>query len=265
MSDDTAPRAGAGTGDTGRFATSVYGVYAWVSFIVCFSGAVLFALAMPGLERRRRWVSAAARSWFTVAGIRTTRTGLENIPAGHCIVVANHASYMDGVILQAYLPPRFSFVVKGEMRNVPVASILLQRIGSKFVERFVAAASARDALTLLRAAVAGECLAFFPEGTFHVEPGLHRFHSGAFAAAIKGRLPVVPLAIRGSRQILPARKFLPRHGHLHIAVLDAIHPTDASFRRSTLLAEMARQRILAALDEPDLALPTGPVAETRSM
>lgn len=236
----------------GRIATVLYGVYAWLAFIVCLSGAVLFALVVPGLHRRRLWVSAAARSWFTVAGIRAERRGLHHIPDGHCIVVANHASYMDGVILQAYLPPRFSFVIKGEMQNVPVASLLLSRIGSRFVERFVAGASARDARRLLRAAEAGESLVFFPEGTFHPEPGLHPFRPGAFAAAIKAGLPVVPLSIQGSRRILPARHLLPRHGRLRIEVLEAILPDEPCFVSSRTLAETARRRILAVLDEPDL-------------
>lgn len=252
MTDHGAEMAGADAGYTGRAVEILYGMYAWLMFVVCFSGALLFALVIPGLERRRRWVSAAARSWFAAAGIRVIRHGFENLPPGHCIVVANHASYMDGVLLQAILPPRFSFVIKGEMRNVPVANILLRRIGSKFVERYVASASARDARHLLRAAAAGESLAFFPEGTFHVAPGLHRFRPGAFVAAIKGELPVVPLAINGSRSILPARHILPRHGHLRIDVLPPVLPGDPSYQRSKRLADEARVRILAVLDEPDL-------------
>ncbi len=238
---------------TGHIAGLLYGIYAWLAFIACFGGAALAAAVVPGLERRRRWVSAAARSWFAVAGIRAVRRGLAHIPDGHCVVVSNHASYMDGIILQAFLPPRFSFVIKGEMRKVPVVHFVLKRIGSRFVERFVASASVRDARRLLKAAASGESLAVFPEGTFHIEPGLHRFRPGAFAAAAKGGLPVVPLAINGSRDILPARRFLPRRGRLVIDVLPPILPGDPCFGSSKALADSARRRILTALDEPDLA------------
>ena len=251
MTDETASAPAFGA--TERTAGLLYGVYAWVAFIVCFTGAVLAAVAVPGLERRRRWVSAAARSWFAAAGIRAVRRGVSHIPEGHCVVVSNHASYMDGVILQAFLPPRFSFVIKGEMRKVPVVHFLLRRIGSRFVERFVASASARDARRLLRAAASGESLVVFPEGTFHAEPGVHRFRTGAFAAAAKAGLPVVPLAISGSRRILPAQRFLPRRGRLRIEVLPPILPGESCFGSSRKLAETARRRILAALDEPDLA------------
>ncbi|MEX2122331.1 MAG: lysophospholipid acyltransferase family protein [Woeseia sp.] len=236
-----------------RIAEVLFGIYAWTTLSVCVSAAMLFALAIPGLERRRRWVSAAARGWLFVAGMRGRLTGITNIPVGHCIVVANHASYFDGLVLQAFLPPRFSFVIKGEMQKVPFAHFLLRRIGSKFVDRFVASASSRDARNLLKAAAAGESLAVFPEGTFHPEAGLHGFRLGAFAAAIKADLPIVPVAIRGSRQILPARRILPRHGNLRIDILDALRPGDPAFQNSRLLAEAARQRILTVLDEPDLA------------
>lgn len=217
--------------------------------------ALVSAAIVPGLERRRRCVSGAARCWFVVAGIRIKQTGLAQLPPGHCVVVANHASYLDGVILQACLPPRFSFVIKGEMQNVPLAGFLLRRIGSRFVDRFVASRSSRDARNLLKAAASGESLAVFPEGTFLAEPGLQRFRAGAFAAAIKGRLPVVPVGIRGSRHILPAKRVLPRRGPLRIDVLPPIELGTEPFADSKALAQAARRSLLALIGEPDLAGP----------
>ncbi|MEX2496866.1 MAG: lysophospholipid acyltransferase family protein [Woeseia sp.] len=237
----------------GRLANVVFGLYAWAVFLPCFSAAVLFALLVPDICRRRRWISGAARVWLNACGIRSRITGIENIPPGHCVVVANHASYLDGLILQAFLPPRFSFVVKGEVQKVPLIHFFLRRIGTRFVDRFVTVASSRDARNLLKAAAAGESLAFFPEGTFHPGEGLHLFRPGAFAAALKGALPVVPVAICGSRQVLPAERKLPSHGSLHIDILQPIRPGDPAFCNSRALAETARQHILAVLDEPDLA------------
>jgi 1-acyl-sn-glycerol-3-phosphate acyltransferase len=248
-SDDPAARVR----PIGRAAQWLYGLYAWAAFSVCMSAAILSAIAVPGLDRRRRWVSAAARAWLASAGIRTRVTGIEHLPAGHCVVVANHSSYLDGLILQAFLPPRFTFVIKGEMQKVPLAHLFLRRIGSRFVERFAATGSSRDARNLLRAAAAGESLALFPEGTFHPDPGLQRFRPGAFAAAIRGRLPIVPIVIQGSRHILPAGRILPRRGDLRIDVLEAIHPGDPAFCDSRVLSAHARQRILTVLTEPDLA------------
>jgi len=235
------------------FGDTLFGIYAWLAFSAIVILAIVCALLLPGIDRRRRYVAACARATFRLTGIDVRVRGLEMLPAGHCILVANHASYLDGVLLFGFLPPRFSYVIKGEMQKFPIVSILLQRIGSRFVERFDASGSARDARNLLRAASAGESLAFFPEGTFHPHPGLHRFRVGAFAAAIKAALPVVPVVISGSRRVYPGGHLLPRHGHLRIDVLPPIAPGHPAFASSRELAELARRRILELLDEPDLA------------
>lgn len=230
----------------------VYGIYAWLTFLVAILLVLLTTLFVPGTDRRRRLLTLWARGFFAFAGIRTSVQGLGNLPDHHCIVVANHCSYLDGVILQALLPPRFAYVIKGEMRDVPVVHFVLRRAGSKFVERFETAGSARDARTLVKAASAGESLAFFPEGTFIGEPGLGRFRAGAFSAAIKGGLPVVPVVISGSRKILPANKYLPVPGSVRIDILTAIDGSDAAYRNGVELAELSRGRMLEVLDEPDL-------------
>ncbi len=240
---------------TGKILALFWGIYVWLIFIVCIVAAILGALLLPGKDRRRRWASAAGRAIFRLAGIKATIRGTELVPDRQCIVVANHASYVDGVILNAFLPPRFGFVIKGEMGRIPVAGFLLRHIGSQFVERFDASGSARDARRLFKVAESGESLAFFPEGTFQAVPGLGHFRAGAFAVAINSGLPIVPVVISGSRAILPAHTILPRLGHISIDMLAAIEPGDPAFDNSKDLAELARQRILAVLDEPDLLAP----------
>lgn len=235
-----------------KIAIFFWALYSWFVFIFCASGAILGALLLPGKDRRRRWVGGAGRAIFRLSGIKAAVTGIDNIPDSQAIVVANHASYIDGVILMAFLPPRFAFVVKGEMGQVPVAGFLLRRIGSEFVERYDASGSVRDARRLLKVAESGESMAFFPEGTFLAQPGLDRFRAGAFAAAINSKLPIVPVVISGSRRLLPAATILPQHGHLAIDILDPIESGDSAFGNSKDLAELARQRILSVLDEPDL-------------
>lgn len=240
-------------GKPGRSIGSIlYGIYAWLVFIICALTAVLCTVFIPGLDRRRRWVTACARAPFPLAGVHVELNGEENLPAGASVVVANHASYLDGVLLQAYLPPRFSYVIKGEMKHTPVIGFLLRRIGSRFVERFESSGSARDARNLLKAANEGESLAFFPEGTFIAQPGLGKFRRGAFAAAISADVPLVPVVINGSRQILRGETILPQHGHLRIDILEPIAPTDPAFESRQSLSQLARERILSVLDEPDL-------------
>jgi 1-acyl-sn-glycerol-3-phosphate acyltransferase len=236
-----------------------YGLYAWVLFVALAAAVVPLLLLTPGLSRRRALVRAVGRSVLKLTGMRVRVRGLERV-AAPCVVVANHTSYLDGVVLQAVLPPSFSFVIKREMSAVPLAGTLLRRIGAEFVERQDRLRGARDARRLLRNALRGQALVFFPEGTFSAEIGLLRFHIGAFAAAARADLPVVPIAIRGTRACLPPDRFLPHPGRIEVEVLAAIdepqpnlgaHESD----RAARLRNAARAALLAALGEPDLAAP----------
>jgi len=230
----------------------LFGVYAWLVFVAIVLFSIVAAIVVPSQERRHKLMTGAAHSIFALTGTTPGLRGIEYLPAGHCVVVANHASYVDGLLLKAYLPWRFSFVIKGEMRNIPIVHFMLRRSGSKFVERFQAAGSTRDARAIVKAAQGGESLAFFPEGTFIKQAGVGRFRSGAFAAAIKGAMPVVPIAIFGTRSMMPSGRTLPRPCPISIEILPPIEPDDPAFDNSRTLAETTRQQILSILDEPDL-------------
>ena len=242
-----------------------YGLYAVAAFLVC--GLLAFALVvLPlGITTRRQMAHLAARAFDRVAGMPLRVLDAGHLPAGPCVVVANHASYLDGVVLKAALPARFSFVIKKEVSRVPLAGFVLRRIGSEFVDRFNRHAGGMDARRLFKAAETGQALAFFPEGTFLAQPGLGKFHTGAFAIAARAELPIVPIAIRGTRRILPSGRFLPRWGRVYIQVLPALAPlTDLDSTAAIAQSrDQSRARILAALDEPDLSETDG-VAELQA-
>ena len=235
-----------------RVLNVIYGLYAWLIFVLVALFCVLVGLVVPGAARRAKIAANATKAIFILTGTIPEINGLENLPEGDCIVVANHASYVDGFLLKGFLPWRFSFVIKGEMRDIPVAHFMLQRAGARFVERSQSTASSRDARMIVKAAQDGESLAFFPEGTFVAQAGIDRFRPGAFVAAIKGNMPIVPIAITGTRAMLPAGRILPRPVPIRFDILPPIGPGDAAFDNSRHLAEVARQHILALVNEPDL-------------
>lgn len=230
----------------------LFGIYALLIFVLAILFTVLAAVVVPGATRRAKLATSASKAIFALTGTAPELDGLENLPAGHCVVVANHASYVDGFLLKGYLPWRFSFVIKGEVRSIPIVHFMFRRVGARFVERTKTAGSSRDARTIVKAAKDGESLAFFPEGTFVEQAGVGRFRPGAFVAAIQGGMPVVPVAIFGTRNMMPAGRILPRPVPVRIEILPPIEPNDPDFDDSRTLAEAARQQILAVLDEPDL-------------
>jgi 1-acyl-sn-glycerol-3-phosphate acyltransferase len=232
----------------------LYAAYAWVVFWLVAPVTWLLTAATP----RPAWAWAighvAARLCLRLCGIPLAVNGLENLPRGRCVLVANHASYLDGIILVAALPRHFSFVAKRELAERFISSVYLRRLGAEFVDRSFGRQGAEDALRVANAVTEGRSLAFFPEGTFRRASGLLPFRLGAFVAAARGRLPIVPVAIRGSRGILRADQWFPRRGALTVTVGEPIPPPadgrDA-FAAAVELRDAARAVILHHCGEPD--------------
>lgn len=222
----------------------LWGVWALTALVVGGASAALAVAVTPGLARRRRIARATARGVFRVSGIRVEVVGLDGLPDGACIVCANHASYVDGVLMQAVLPPRFAFVVKKEAARVPLVGLLLRRIGTEFVDRFNAREGAADTARLVRHSGAGNAICVFPEGTFHAERGLRRFRMGAFYAATRGNLPVVPAAITGTRDMLPAGRLLPRRTPLRVKFGPPLYSTTRGRDAAHALATAVREHII---------------------
>lgn len=229
-----------------------YAGYAAAVFLACALLTLPPLALLPALASRRRLIHWAGRAALTLMGMPVRVRWHAPLP-DPCIVVANHCSYLDGVVLAAVLPPRFDFVIKREMDSVPLAGFLLNRIGVQFVTRGNRAGSGRDALRVMRSAAGGCSLAFFPEGTFEPRPGLLRFHTGAFAAAERAGAPVVPLVIRGTRRCLPPGGFLPRPGLIEVATFAPIAPLRGHPEGAALLRDAARAAILAAVDGDEAA------------
>jgi 1-acyl-sn-glycerol-3-phosphate acyltransferase len=235
------------------FARAVYGVYAYAMFLVLGLTA-LAGMALPGLERRRAVARAMSRALLRFTGMPLVVKSLENVPDGQCVIVSNHASYLDGLVFTAALPPRFGFVIKREMAGVPMAGTLLKRLGHEFVERFNRNRGGVDARRVLRTATSGNSLVFFPEGTFDARPGLGKFHAGAFTVAVHAKCPVVPAVIRGTRRALPPKQGWPHPARIEIEFLEPLIPRATKADAAVVeLRDRARSAILGELKEPDLA------------
>jgi len=227
----------------------------WMSVVFLALGliALLLLVLLPRLQQRRAAARHLARAFLTAAGMPLTVRFRERLPPGQCVVVCNHASYIDGVVLTAALPPHFGFVIKREASRVPLIGVLLRRLGSQFVERFDRHRSAADARRVLRSATAGNSVVFFPEGTFPQVPGLLKFHLGAFVTAVRVGCPVAPATVRGTRRALPP-KGLPWPGAIEFELLPPLAPGGPGTDRHAVpqLRDATRNAILAALGEPDL-------------
>ena len=171
------------------------------------------------------------------------------------MLVANHASYLDGLVLLAALPGSYRFVAKRELLRSRIARVFLVRLGTLFVERFAVQQSVDDAQRLAAEVAAGASLIVFPEGTFTAAAALRPFHLGAFAVAAQTGTTVVPIAIRGTRALLPAGCWQPHRGAVVVTVLDALVPPQGpAFAAAVALRDRAHAQILAHCGEAEAGL-----------
>jgi 1-acyl-sn-glycerol-3-phosphate acyltransferase len=231
----------------------LYSLYAWTLtgiFAPLAWGSVLLLLQRP-------WRHAAARTlmrWtLRLAGIPLIIEGLERLPRQQpCVIAANHASYLDALVLVAALPGDPGYVAKQELAAHWLTWLPLQRLGVEFVERFEAQRGVEDTGRVVKAVRQGRTMVFFPEGTFGREPGLRPFRMGAFIVAAQAGVPVVPVAIRGTRSILRAEQWFLRRGMIHIRVGTPITPTGTDWAAAITLRDAARAQLLRECGEPDL-------------
>ncbi len=231
----------------------LYAAYFWI----VLGGVALATWPLVAFLPSRSWRSAAfrlaARTFLGLMAIPVRVSGRENLPARGGILVSNHASYLDGLVLAHALPREFSVVAKKELLSNFVTRRFLHGLGALFVERFQAAGGVQDSHGMVEAARAGEAVLVFAEGTFTRMPGLLEFRMGAFVAAVQSGLPIVPLTLRGTRAILRDGQWMPGRATVWLDIAPPIHPEGQAFEAAVSLRDRARAEILKRCGEPDLA------------
>lgn len=232
-----------------------YAAYAWLllALLAPLAWTAAVVLARPAwCWRSSGWF---ARMFLRLASVPVAVQGRENLPGDEpYVVVANHASYLDGLVLVAALPQPLNFIAKRELAEQFFAGTFLRRIGARFVERFDPQHGAEDAGRLIELARTKQSLAFFPEGTFTRAAGLLPFRLGAFVAAARADLKVVPVALAGTRSVLRGDEWFPRHGAIRVSIGKPIRPAGYGWDAAIRLRDAARQAILRDCGEPDWAV-----------
>lgn len=237
-----------------RLLDTGYALYAHLIFWLLAPPFWLLVVLLPGSALRWRMMRFGARSLLTLTGIPLHTEGVERLPQSRsCVLVANHSSYLDGVVLAAALPLKFAFIAKSELQQNLLSRLFLQRIGAQFVERFDHQRGIADARDVESTLSEERALLYFPEGTLRRAPGLLPFHMGAFSAAAAAGAPVVPITIRGTRSILRDTSWFPHHGEVNVHISEPIFAVDTDWSSAIELRNRARAAMLAQLDEPDLS------------
>ncbi len=233
---------------------AAWGIGAWLVFASMATLGVLALPLLPTPQARRRLARVVARSIVKGLRVPLAVVGSEHLRAGApAVLIANHASYVDAIVLVAALPSDVHFVAKREFDRTPVMGSALRRLDARFVDRVDPARGVEDTRELVAAAQRGETLLFFPEGTFSRAPGLGAFRIGGFVVAAEAGVPVTPVVIRGTRSVLRDERWLPVRGPVEVGIHPPIQPDGNDWSAAVRLRDRTREIMLLACGEPDLA------------
>jgi len=219
--------------------------------IVYGTASLLVSFFDPSRRRQNAAERAWARALLAITGVKVKVEGLDKIARdGSYVFVSNHLSYMDTPVALANIPVRFRFLAKRGLFQIPFLGWHLGRAGHIRVPREDARAAVKTmALAAQVIREEGISLLIFPEGGRSRTGEMRDFKEGAAFIAIKAGVPLVTVALKGTREVLPFGSGVVRRGNVAMRIGDPIPTTHASAHDRVRLTEELRRRIVALLEE----------------
>jgi 1-acyl-sn-glycerol-3-phosphate acyltransferase len=230
-------------------------VLSLVSFVVA-----TFLLATVGalsglVDRSGETVLKLARFWsrilLAVAGVKLEV--VQHAPLDRkrpYIVMANHASMIDIWAVFLAVPVSLRFIAKKQLGAIPLFGWAMQAGRFIFIDRQNAASARRSIAEASRRIGAGQSVVIFPEGTRTRDGRLNPFKKGGFHLALESRAEIVPVAIHGSRALMPRGAALIRSGTVRVEIGAPIPTAGLPASEREALANQVRGTIAAMLGEP---------------
>jgi len=224
----------------------------WTDPLIILTTAVFgsISLIVSLIDRSGAAAHRVARVWsrllLLISGVRVRVEGAENIPRhGGCVIASNHLSFMDTPVVLAHIPLQFRFLAKQSLYKVPFIGGHLRRAGHIPVPREDARGSLKamsEAARIIRER--GVSILIFPEGG-RSQGQLQEFKEGAAYIAIKAQVPLVPVAIVGTREILPMGSILVRPGRVTLRISEPLPAAGLTLQDRGRLTAQLRERIAA--------------------
>ncbi len=206
-----------------------------------------YSLLRGNIRTMYSWAMFTMRAGIRAGGIRVVIQGTENIPTGQsCIFLSNHVSNLDPPILLPAIPGMCSVFLKKSLMKIPFVGIAMRMAKYVPVSRGHSRAEAEQSVAIAADALqSGMHIFIFPEGTRSLDGDLLPFKKGAFFLAAETNVPMVPIIIQGTAEMMRkgSQKVFP--GTATVRFLPAVHPKDFANREA--LMDAVRQQMQAAL------------------
>jgi 1-acyl-sn-glycerol-3-phosphate acyltransferase len=212
--------------------------------------AILVSFATAGGDTAHKVGRIWAKCILALSNIRVTVKGLSNLKPGRSyIYMANHMSNFDIPVLQAYLPVQFRWLAKAELYKIPVFGYAMKRAGYISIDR----SDRKSAIESLNKAVKiirdGVSVIIFPEGTRSRTNTIQPFKKGGFFLAVDSGVPVIPIIIHGTGQIMPKKQMLIKPGDVTLEIEKPINSSDYTRKTKDDLIEKVRGIILKSFEK----------------
>lgn len=215
-------------------------------FIPMTAAALLSNTGNLAFTISKQW----ARMILLVTGVRVSIIGKQKIQCGkRYVIISNHQSQFDILALVTSLGLQFRWVIKKEILKIPLFGWALYAARNMFIDR----GDREKALASIHHGIErlpdGVSILVFAEGTRSVDGRLGKFKKGGFMISIEKGIPLLPVAVKGSREILPKGKFAYRSGEIEVVVCDPINPSDYTHDSIEKLIERTHSAIVEALGQ----------------
>ena len=226
----------------------VYAPVVGVVTAVLSISALLLSFLVSSRTASRLSAVPWARILGTLAPMKVTVEGRENIdPEQSYVLASNHQSQFDIFLLYGWLGIDFKWVMKQELRTVPGVGMACDRLGHIFIDRSDHASAMASLEAAKQKIVNGTSVMFFPEGTRSRDGKLKRFKKGAFRMAIDLELPILPLTVTGTRDVLPADTSDLMPGSASLIIHPPLSVEGKTVEDCPALSDQVREIIASAL------------------
>ncbi len=215
---------------------------------VLFPCAVIAAI----IDKSGNGVHNVGAFWMKIvlalSGVHVTVTGAENIPEGPVILAANHSGTYDIPVVQAMLPVQFRWIAKRSLFSIPIIGWTMTMAGYIPMDMGRASLVMKSLKRAVEKIKAGTSVIIFPEGTRNTSDTLLPFQRGSFYLAVKSEVPIIPVAIRGTRDIMKIGRYSVSPSHTYVTLGKPI--TTAGVKEKEII-EQTTEAIQKLLDEID--------------
>ena len=207
--------------------------------------AVVFAFIAPDENLIHKVANIWAKMLLQVASTKVEIIGTENVQVGKPqIFMANHQSDIDILIVLAYLPGQFRWIVKKELFNIPLFGKAMRNAGYIEIDRRHHEKAMMSLNEAARKIKEGKSVMSFPEGTRTLDGKVKPFKQGMFHLALKSGVPIVPISIINAGKVMPKRSLLVKPGKVSLVIDKEIDVSKYSMENRQELIDRVRNVII---------------------